>query len=228
MNAPLAIISFLLEAEDDDLSVKDIGTPEVPVAGPTKVKRYGRWKVVDMPDYQFLISFLTPVAYLDKRTGVFYETSKQWSPTTNKHIGRWIRQIANTPEWRNDPKNHVQSEYDPGSTYVSWPRTVPRRQTRISALFRSLMPTMKISTAQKRRMYHVDPSMRYGAPIQRRAAEWQSGHLKHHDTGNEGLPRPGEAKDFEKFFADFAPHAPEMYDWGSGYRSREPYEREDR
>lgn len=221
MNAS-TIIAHLLEADEDDL-VKDVTRPpERPIAGPTKVKSYkiGRMKVVDMPYFTFLISFLTPVAYHDKESGTYYQTSKQWSPTTNGHIRTWQAMIAKTPEWAEDPKNWEKSEYNPEGHYVRWPTFHNKKQKQISALFRSLIPTMVMKPHMKARMYRVDPRMRKGSSPKR----WISGHLKHHDTGEEGLPRPDE-REFAEFFADFDPDDPETWEWqGSSYRSQEPYE----
>lgn len=233
MNEARAIVFQLLEADETD-DVKELAFPDQPEAGRTKVKRHGRWKVVDMRDFQFLISYLTPVGYIDKRTGVIYVTSKRWSPTTNQHIRDWLGMIQDTPEWKNDPENQVVEMPTPETPwrtepyrYVRYPKTVKKRQKKISALFRSLMPTMQMKPHEKRRMYHVDPRMRTDTPETKRA-RWLSGHLKHHDTGQEGLPRPDDYG-FRSFFTDFDPHDPEYWSWqGSSYRDQEPYEPDER
>lgn len=41
-------------------------------------------------NYQVLISYETPVASYNKRTGQFLRTSKKWSATTNRHISAWL------------------------------------------------------------------------------------------------------------------------------------------
>lgn len=227
MNAAEDIIKHLLEsegegAEDEDFDLKDVTEPgDEVVAGPTTVQRHGRMKVVDMPRYTFLISYLTPVAYYDKVFRTYYKTLKQWSPTTNGHINDWQGMIWKTPEWQKDEKNWEPSSVGDGH-WVHYPRFKRVRQEKISKLFRELVHTMEMKPHLKRRMYHVDPKMRQGSMI---GKQWVSGHLKHHDTGDEGLPRPDDSK-YGKFFQDFDPAEPEIYNWqGSGYRSQEPYER---
>lgn len=216
------LITRLVESdEDEDFDLKDITVPEeVPAAGKTTVKRYGRIKVVDMPLYTFLISYLTPVAYYDKTFRIYYRTLKQWSPTTNRHIEEWRRMIWKSPEWQKDEKNWEPSSVGDGH-WVRYPSFRRVRQEKISGLFRKLINTMEMKPHEKRRMYHVDPRMRQGSAPKR----WISGHLKHHDTGDEGLPRPDDFT-YSKFFQDFDPAEPEIWDWqGSSYRSQEPYER---
>jgi hypothetical protein len=228
MHFCVSIINRLLEADEDDFSVKDIAEPEAaPIAGKTQVKRFGRWKLVDMPGYTFLISFLTPVAYLDKSLGVYYETKKQWSPTTNGHIRDWRGMIWKSPEWKENPDNYRPSEHDPEGKYVTYPHFQRKRQSEISALFRQLLHSMKISSAAKRRLYHVDPKMRAGSVGQERARHYRSGHLKHKDSGEQGLPRPtGFGSDpYASFFQDFDPDDPEFWAWQqSDYRSQDPHE----
>ena len=227
MDATRQILSHLLEA--DDFDIKDVyQPPEHPEAGRTTVKGYklGRMKVVEMPLFTFLISYLTPVAYHDKRLGTYYKTSKQWSPTTNGHIHEWMSMIAKTPEWKDNPANWEPSEYNPGGHYVKWPTFHSKTQRQISKLFRELISTMEMKPHMKARLYRVDPRMRSGSKTNR-GAPWVSGHLKHHDTGEQGLPRPGDPG-FEEFFKDFNPDDPDYHDWqGSGYRSQEPYDPED-
>lgn len=222
MNATLHILSHLLETADP-VSVKEISSLARPQAGEAKVKRFGRWKVVDMPDYQFLISYLTPVAYFDKRLGVYYSTSKQWSRTTNSHIRDWQRLIYNSPEWQSNPENkehHEPSEWRPeGYDSVVYPSFKRKRQAKISALFRELMRTMQMKPRMKRRMYHVDPKMRVGSG----SKSWLSGHLKHHHTGREGLPDPSEGE-YSEFFKDFEPDRAERWNWWDGPRDRMPHE----
>jgi hypothetical protein len=229
MNDFSTIIAHLLEADEDELSVKDV-QPEEPVAGKATVTRHGRWKIVDMKDYTFLISYLTPVAYLDKATGTYYQTKKQWSPTTNGHIRSWQQMIWKSPEHQANQDNWEPSEYNPGGHYVRYPTFHRKRQDEISGLFKTLMKTMEMKPHLKRRLYHVDPVMRQGSPSAYRAGQWVSGHGKHHSSGEQGLPKPSRwshEPDLEKFFADFTPDEPEIYDWqGSGYRSQEPHEDE--
>lgn len=219
------LINRLVEGdEDEDFDLKDITLPdEELVAGPSTVKRHGRIKIVDMPLYTFLISYLTPVAYYDKTFKIFYETMKQWSPTTNRHIQQWSRMIADSPEWKNDERNWEPSSWNPEGHYVRHPRFKKVRQSKISGLFRKLINTMEMKPHEKRRMYHVDPRMRQGSDS---IATWASGHLKHHDTGEEGLPRPDDPG-YSKFFTDFEPPEPEYFDWSDSMSRRDttPYER---
>ena len=44
-----------------------------------------------MNDYIVLVSYQTPVAIQDRKTGAFYQTEKKWSKTTSRHIGQWLR-----------------------------------------------------------------------------------------------------------------------------------------
>jgi hypothetical protein len=228
MGSVNAIVAHILEADDESL-VKDVLSDPREVAGRTEVKGYkrGRLKVVDMPGYTFLISFLTPVAYYDKGLGTYYQTSKQWSPTTSQHIQDWKYMIYKSPEHQADQRNWEKSQYDPTGHSVRYPQFHRRRQKAISALFRSLIPTMQMKPHMKRRLYRVDPRMRQGSQSNK-GAPWVSGHLKHHDTGGEGLPRPGDPG-FGSFFTDFDPDDPEYWDWqGSGLRSQEPHEPDER
>lgn len=225
------LLAHLLEADEDDLSVKDVQSEE-PVAGKTTVKRHGRWKIVDMQDYTFLISYLTPVAYLDKATGTYYRTKKQWSPTTNDHISGWQHMIWKSPEHQANQDYWEKSEYNPEGHYVRYPTFHTKRQDEISGLFRTLMKTMQMKPHQKKRLYHVAPIMRRGHPGAYRASQWVSGHGKHHSSGEQGLPMPDDWElrtkpELQAFFHDFTPDEPEIYDWqGSGYRSQEPHEDE--
>jgi hypothetical protein len=228
VNAADQLIKHLLEAEEDfgdeDVDVKELTLPgEEVVAGPTTVKRVGatRMKIVDMPRYTFLISYLTPVAYYDKIFRQYFRTLKHWSPTTNDHISQWQSMIAKTPEWKDNPDNWEPSTWNPEGHYVRYPTFKRLRQERISKLFRELVLTMEMKPHMKRRMYHVDPRMRSGSGL---AKGWLSGHLKHHDTGHEGLPSPDDPG-YEDFFADFDPDKPEIWDWSSGLRNLEPHER---
>lgn len=209
------------EEEDEDLPIKDVTEPEELMGGPTDVKRFGRIKVVEMPNYSFLISYLTPVGYHDKISNVYYRTTKHWSPTTEKHIDEWKSLIRKSPEYEKNPNNWEKSEYSE-QKYVKYPSFKKRSQQDITALFRALMPKMKMKPHLKRRMYHVDPLMRQGSGVSK---SWLSGHLKHHDTGDEGMPRPSDSK-FEEFFTDFDPHEPEHWEWGSDASMRDTTPRE--
>jgi hypothetical protein len=223
MSSLSSVIAFLMESdEDEDFSIKDLTEPGDELhAGPTKVERHGRIKIVDTDRYTFLISYLTPVAIYDKVFRQYYRTSKHWSPTTEKHIDRWRGMIRNTPEWRDNPANWEKADWNPGGHYVRYPKFKIIGQAKLSKLFRDLIPTMEMKPHEKRRMYHVDPRMRRGSEVEK---TWLSAHLKHHDTGKEGLPRPDEPG-YEEFFADFDPPEPETFDWGSGYRDTSPRER---
>lgn len=217
------IIDRLLESEEEDFSVKDITEPEATlVGGPARVTRHGRWKLVDTPGYTFLISYLTPVAYYDKTFKQYFQTTKQWSPATNNHIDEWRRLIWKSPEWQKDERNREPSTWGENGYYVRFPRFKYRTQAKITELFRKLLPLLTIKPHEKRRMYHVDPRMRQGAKLKK---TWVSGHLKHHDTGEEGLPHPDDPH-FADFFQDFEADEPQVWDWqSSSYRNQEPYER---
>lgn len=221
MNALAQIINFILEAEDEDFDLKDVAEPNQVVGGRATVKRYGRFKIVDTPRYTFLISYLTPVAYYDKQTENYYQTSKQWSPTTNTHIGDWKGMIWKSPEWQANPDNKEESEWG-GQKHISvrYPRFHRKRQAFISKLFREMIPQLQMKPHEKRRMYHVHPKMRQGSGLSK---TWLSGHLKHHDSGDEGLPRPDDPG-YEGFFTDFEPHEPEIFDWSSGLKNMDPHE----
>lgn len=221
MNAVAKIVSFLTEAEDDDFDLKDLTEPTPMQGGPATVKRHGRFKVVETPRFTFLISYLTPVAYYDKVTETYYETSKKWSPTTNKHISDWKQMIYKSPEWQANPENKEPSTWDPTGFSVGYPRFKRKLQAFISKLFRDTIPHLEMKPNEKRRMYHVNPKMRQGSGLSK---SWLSGHLKHHDSGEEGMPRPDE-RGYEEFFKDFEPHEPEIYDWSSGLRNNDPRER---
>lgn len=231
MSAVHALIAHLIEADEDeegDFDIKDVASSET-FAGRAEVTRHGRWKVVDMPNYAFLISYLTPVAYHDKQLDAYYQTSKQWSPATNKHIRAWQQQIWKSPEHQANAAYWEQSDALPGTHWVRYPTFTPKKQSEISELFRKLMATMEIKPHAKRRLYHVDPRMRSGSPWTSRVSKWASGHLKHHDSGEQGLPRPEHAKgadpELDKFFGDFSPDEAEMWDWQqSEVRSQEPHE----
>ena len=43
-----------------------------------------------------LVSYQTPVAVLDQRTGELYETTKKWSSTTSRHISKF-KKFCNYP-----------------------------------------------------------------------------------------------------------------------------------
>jgi hypothetical protein len=199
MNEVNAILNRLLE-DEGDFDLKDLETK----AGPATVKRHKnqRMKVVDMPGYAFLISYLTPVAYLDKSTGTFYRTKKQWSPTTNGHISTfsWMHHYPHF-EWK--------------------------RQAEISELFRTLLKTVEMKPKDKQRLYHIPPEMRqnYRGPLN--PGNWTSGHGKIHPAGEQGLPMGAEDPDLGGFFSDFNPANPDYWDWQqSNRRSQEPHEDE--
>lgn len=219
------LIHSLLEAdEEEDFPVKELVEPEPLRGGKTDVKRYGRFKVVDTERFTFLISFLTPVAVYDKVFRTYYQTTKQWSPTTNQHIRDWADMIWKSPEWQNDPANRRPSDYPGGTGYVASTHFKGISQQKLSKLFRDLMSTMELKPHLKRRMYHVDPRMRKGSEWQAKASQWTSGHLKQHDTGKEGLPDPGE-HGFEDFFADFEPSEANYWEWSNtGLKNLEPHE----
>jgi len=231
MTAIQSILAHLLEAEEEDFELKDVETTE-PVGGRAKVTRHGRWKTVDMLHYTFLISYLTPVAYHDKLLDAYYQTRKQWSPTTNGHIYQWQHQISKSPEWQNNPDNKVwepPTEWRPeGYWRMESPKFTYKKQDEISNLFKKIMATMELKPHEKKRLYHVNPLMRKGAPG--RGRQLYGGHLKHHEAGTQGLPRPDLWKhqpELEKFFGDFTPDEAEMWDWQQGERrSQEPHEPE--
>lgn len=41
-----------------------------------------------------LISYSTPVAYIDHNTGIAYKTKQKWSVTTSKHINKWLNSYS--------------------------------------------------------------------------------------------------------------------------------------
>ena len=46
--------------------------------------------VIETAEYLLLVSYKTPVAYLDKSTKTVYKTDKKWSVTTSKHISQFM------------------------------------------------------------------------------------------------------------------------------------------
>jgi len=46
--------------------------------------------VIETNDFDILISYETPVAAHDKKSGEWYYTSKKWSATTERHIKSWL------------------------------------------------------------------------------------------------------------------------------------------
>lgn len=218
-----AIVRHLTEDEEDDFELKDVAAPEG--AGKATVKRVKakRMKIVDMADYTFLISYLTPVAYLDKNSGRYYQTKKQWSPTTNSHIGDWQRIIWKSPEWQADPAHQEASEYGGTQhTYVGYPKFERVPQAQISSLFRKLMKSMDMDPRDKKRLYHLPSRMRSGE-----GGDYMSSHDKLHPTGQEGLPLPSSwatnpDAEHRPFFKDFEPEIPDFYDWDWQGGRREP------
>lgn len=56
-----------------------------------KVRQIGPNRTeVNTDQYSILVSYQTPVAYLDKSGTGFFRTSKKWSVTTSKHINQWL------------------------------------------------------------------------------------------------------------------------------------------
>lgn len=54
-------------------------------------KLRGQSYEAESADYFFLISYVTPVAVLEKATGKAYRTEKHWSNTTSTHLNSWSR-----------------------------------------------------------------------------------------------------------------------------------------
>lgn len=48
---------------------------------------------VETKKYLILVSYSTPVAYQDKKTGKFYRTDEKFSVTTSKHINQWLEGV---------------------------------------------------------------------------------------------------------------------------------------
>lgn len=46
--------------------------------------------------FLILVSYRTPVAVLDQRTGELHETTKKWSSTTSRHISKF-KKFCNYP-----------------------------------------------------------------------------------------------------------------------------------
>ena len=46
-----------------------------------------------LKDVTILVSYETPVAYIDGLTGKAYKTSKKWSATTSRHINSWLNGV---------------------------------------------------------------------------------------------------------------------------------------
>ena len=226
-----SILHHVLEDEGEDegpeLDVKELS--QAPGAGAANVRkvRRTRMKLVDLPYYTFLISYLTPVAYFDKNTDTFYRTNKHWSKATERHISLWQRIIGTSAAWQADPRNHVASDYPGGQGYVPYPKFEWKAQDEISGLFRELLKTMEISQRGKERLYHVPPVMRRGSQAAGASSNWPSAHGKMHDAGNQALPRqPGKEEDLRPFFQDFEPQDPEYWEWTNpgARRSNDPHE----
>jgi len=45
---------------------------------------------VETSEFLILVSYQTPVAFQDKKTGEFFKTDKKWSVTTSKQITKWL------------------------------------------------------------------------------------------------------------------------------------------
>lgn len=48
---------------------------------------------LETSDLKVLFSYRTPVAFVNKETGIFYKTSKKWSRTTSRHISQWLAEF---------------------------------------------------------------------------------------------------------------------------------------
>jgi len=90
------LLRRILEADDEE-TIKDIlgadyhEPPDQPEEG--AVMRHDRWADVKIGDWNFCISYLTPVAYYEPGRGVTV-TEKRWSNATLKHIMKWAEEIG--------------------------------------------------------------------------------------------------------------------------------------
>mgnify|MGYP001601849872 CR=1 FL=1 len=57
----------------------------------TYKKLRGQSYEAESADYYFLISYVTPVAVIEKASGKAFKTARRWSKTTSTHIGEWGR-----------------------------------------------------------------------------------------------------------------------------------------
>ena len=63
----------------------------------TNIHLTANMKEVGIGDYIVLISYSTPVAAMHV-DGKAYRTSAVWSPTTSRHINRWLYDVADVTE----------------------------------------------------------------------------------------------------------------------------------
>ena len=96
-----SVARIIREAIDDDETLKDILGPDYMAPPedkgvPSKVNRFDRWADIEIGDFNFCISYLTPVAVYEPGKGVKV-TQKTWGPATCKHIVKWANYIGIGP-----------------------------------------------------------------------------------------------------------------------------------
>lgn len=93
---------FSLHEEDDEETIKDIlgvdylEEPEDAAPVPGEVERFDRWADIKIGDKNFCVSYLTPVAVYIPGQGAML-TDRDWSPTTKRHIVKWMNHIGLGP-----------------------------------------------------------------------------------------------------------------------------------
>lgn len=90
------LLRRILEADDED-TIKDIlgADYQEPEQAPEEgeVERHDRWADVKMGDWNWCISYLTPVAFYEPGAGITV-TQKRWSNATLNHIKKWADHIG--------------------------------------------------------------------------------------------------------------------------------------
>lgn len=62
--------------------------------------KHSNARVLETPSKYILISYSTVVAFFDKVQQQAYKTDKNWSVTTNKHIGLFLNDLQTlNPKW---------------------------------------------------------------------------------------------------------------------------------
>lgn len=64
----------------------------------TYKKLKGQSYEAESADYYFLLSYVTPVAVVEKSSGKAFRTEQYWSRTTSGHISGWRRAQSYEPE----------------------------------------------------------------------------------------------------------------------------------
>lgn len=56
-----------------------------------RVQTLGKNKtVIGTTQHRIFVSYETPVAYQDLRTGEYFVTAQRWSNTTTRHVKEWL------------------------------------------------------------------------------------------------------------------------------------------